>query len=186
MKKIAVIYKSKYGFTEKYAKWISDELNADLLERNKTKPSTLQQYDIIIYGGGLYAGGLNGISLITKNFNNINNKALFLFTVGAADVTDKKNTDAIRNSLYRVLSPEMQEKVEIYHLRGGMDYANMSFIHSTMMKMMLKMLNKKSEDELSNEEKTMIETYGQKVDFTDQSTIAPLVEAVKARISHTL
>ncbi|WP_099469727.1 flavodoxin domain-containing protein [Konateibacter massiliensis] len=180
MKKIAVIYKSKYGFTKTYAQWISDELKADLLEADKTKPAALQEYDVIVYGGGLYAGGVSGISLITKNFASINSKAIFLFTVGAADVADRQNTDSIRKSLARVLTPEMQEKIKIYHLRGGMDYANMSFMHRTMMGMMMKMLHKKSESELTSEEKSMIETYGQKVDFTDRSTITPLVQAIKA------
>lgn len=180
MKKIAVIYKSKYGFTEKYARWIAEELNASLLEADKTKPAALHEYDVIVYGGGLYAGGVNGISFITKNFSSISSKAIFLFTVGAADVTDQKNIDAIRNALFRVLTPEMREKIKIYHLRGGMDYANMNFIHRTMMGMMMKMIRKKPESDMSSEEKAMIETYGQKVDFTDHSTIIPLVQAIKA------
>ncbi len=180
MGKIAVIYKSKYGFTQKYARWISEELKADLLEADKTKPAALQGYDVIVYGGGLYAGGVSGISLITKNFESIRTKSLFLFTVGAADVTDRHNIDAIRNSLNRVLTSEIQEKIKIYHLRGGMDYPRMSILHRTMMGMMLKMLRKKPESELSSEEMMMIKTYRQKVDFTDPLKIAPLVEDIRA------
>ena len=30
--KTVVIYKSRYGYTEKYAKWLSEKLNADLFE----------------------------------------------------------------------------------------------------------------------------------------------------------
>lgn len=176
----AVIYKSHYGFTETYAKWLAEDLGADLLQTDRVKPADLRQYQTIVYGGGLYAGGVNGISLITKNFGSISNKSLFLFTVGAADVTDQQNIDSIRHSLSRVLTPEMQEKIQIYHLRGGMDYANMNFMHRTMMGMMVKMLRKKPESELSSEDKAMLETYGQKVNFTERSTITPLVKAIKA------
>ena len=179
MSKIAVIYKSTYGFTERYARYIAEELKADLLAANGLKPADLQAYDAIVYGGGLYAGGVNGLSSFIKNYAGIRNKALFLFTVGAADVNSQQNIDAIRGSLAKVLTPEMQEKIKIYHLRGGLDYTRMNAIHRTMMACMIKTLRKKEEEERTSEEKQMLATYGQKVDFTDPLTIAPLIEAVK-------
>lgn len=55
--KTVVIYKSRYGHTEKYAKWLSEKLNADLLfEASQIKGLDFSRYDNIIYGGGLYAG----------------------------------------------------------------------------------------------------------------------------------
>lgn len=179
MKKIAVIYKSTYGHTKKYAGWLAEELNADLLDAGKVKPSLLLPYDVIIYGGGLYAGGVNGFSLITKNFESLRGKAICLFTVGAADVSDRQNTDHIRSSLNRVLTPEMQEVIKIYHLRGGMDYEHMSLLHRTMMGMMRKMLHSKPESELRSEDKVMLASYGQNIDFTDRSSIASIIEDIK-------
>lgn len=32
MSKIEIIYRSKYGTTKRYAKWIADELSADLYD----------------------------------------------------------------------------------------------------------------------------------------------------------
>jgi len=63
-----VIYKSNYGFTEAYAKWLAEDLGAELLQADRVKPAYLQKYQTIIYGGGLYASGINGIELLTKNF----------------------------------------------------------------------------------------------------------------------
>lgn len=180
MIKRAVIYQSSYGSTKKYAQWIAEELDADLMEAGQVKPSMLCAYDVIIYGGGLYAGGVNGISLLTKHFDSIKEKSLYLFTVGAADVTDRKNTDHIRGGLSRVLTPEMQKAIQIFHLRGGMDCPNMRFIHRLMMWLMVKSLRKKPESALENSDREMIASYGHKVDFTDRSTIAPLIEAVRA------
>lgn len=174
-----VIYKSKYGFTKKYAEWIAQELDADIKEAAQTKPADLKSYDVIIYGGGLYAGGVSGISLLTKSFNIIKDKSLYLFTVGAADVTDEKNISNIQTGLQKVLSPEMQKQIKIFHFRGGIDYLKLNFVHRTMMVMLLNMLKKKPESELLSEDKLMIETYGQTVDFSDRSTITPLVQAIK-------
>lgn len=60
MSKIAVVYKSKYGSSKKYAEWIADELKAELFEHSKIKKDDLLKYDTIIYGGGLYAGSISG------------------------------------------------------------------------------------------------------------------------------
>lgn len=180
----AVIYKSHYGSTETYAKWLAEDLNADLLQADRVKPADLQRYQTIIYGGGLYAGSVNGIKLLTDNFECLKDKALYLFTVGAADVSDPENTKAIHGALAKKLPPALLERLHIYHLRGGMRYSQMSFIHRMMMKMMVKMLRKKPERELRAEDKLMLETYGQDVDFTDRVTIVPLVMDIRASASN--
>lgn len=180
MKKAIVIYKSRYGFTKKYAHWIAQELGTELVEAGKIKTSDLQNYDVIIYGGGLYAGGVNGFSLITKSFQSIADKSLYLFTVGAADVSDEKNINSIRRSLSKVLTPEMESKMNIFHFRGGIDYPRLSLIHRIMMSMMVKAVRKKPGSELNNEEKIMLATYGQVVDFTTISAIGDMIDHIRA------
>ena len=58
MSKIAVIYKSKYGASRTYAKWISDKLHADLFEADNISTETLNNYEVIIFAGSLYASKL--------------------------------------------------------------------------------------------------------------------------------
>ena len=180
MNKIAVVFQSKYGATKKYAQWIAEALDCDLLERKSVKADDLKAYDTLIYGGGLYAGGVSGFEVIYKNFDRITDKNLILFTCGLADPQKTENTDSIKESLKKVLTPPMQEKVKIFHLRGGMDYAKLSIPHKTMMAMLHKMTLKKAPDALSNEDKELLETYGQCVDFIDPSSIHPLVDYVRS------
>ncbi|MBS4534383.1 flavodoxin [Clostridium sp. D2Q-14] len=181
MKRIAVIYASKYGFTKKYAQWIAQDLQADIMETNQIKvnPNLLDSYQIIIFGGGLYAGGMNGISLITKNFSRLCNKELYLFTVGAADVADGKNIATIRKNIYQAFTPEMRQKIQLYHFRGGLNYPKMSLLHRMMMCLLVKKLRKRKKEELTGEEAEMLSTYGQKIDFTERRAIAPLVEEIR-------
>lgn len=178
--KTAVIYQSKYGSTETYAKWLSEDLGADLLVANQVKLDDLQPYDTIVYGGGLYAGSVNGVALLTKNAERIQDKSIYLFIVGASDMTSPEIVSSIRSSLKQTLPPTLLAQAHIYHLRGGMRYSKMSFVHRTMMHMMIKMLRKKPEQELRADEKGMLETYGQDIDFTDRTAIAPLVADIRA------
>ncbi len=52
--KTIVAYRSKSGYTKRYAEWISQELGCDIKEDPQL--SDISGYDTIIYGGGMYAG----------------------------------------------------------------------------------------------------------------------------------
>ncbi|WP_349948296.1 flavodoxin domain-containing protein [Lacrimispora sp. BS-2] len=178
MKKIAVVYQSKYGATKKYAEWIAKELSCDLFEGKDIKASNLEPYDTIIFGGGLYAGGVNGIKLLTKNFSRLSQKNLVLFTCGLADPSDSVNTENIKKGLNKVLNEEMQEKIKVFHLRGGMNYSKLSPMHRTMMNLVYKMAAKRDQDSLTEEDEEMLASYGKSVDFTNKETILPLIKYI--------
>lgn len=172
MEKVAVVYKSKYGSTKKYAQWIAEEAKADLYESSQIDVGKLTEYDTIVYGGGLYASGIAGISTITKNYNLLKDKRIIVFTVGLAS-TDKK--EIFTPIIEKNFSKEMRGNVKFFHLRGGIDYKKLGIIHKSMMAMLKTMVSKKEPDELSNDDKEILATYGGKVDFTDKNTIKPLL-----------
>jgi len=172
MKKIAVIYKSKYGATRRYAEWVAEALEAPLFEASAVNPSQLQEYDIVIYGGGLYAGGVSGVKLVTKNAC----KSLIVFTVGLADPEITDYTVVVSKSF----TAEQLADVKVFHWRGGMDYAELGFIDRRLMAMVKKLAEKKTPEERTSEDLGIIESYGKKVDFTDKSVIAPLIEYVRS------
>ena len=60
-KQVVVLHKSFYGSTKQYAEWISEETGGDCFELDKMKAENLLKYDVIVFGGGLYAAGINGM-----------------------------------------------------------------------------------------------------------------------------
>ncbi|AEC01791.1 flavodoxin domain-containing protein [Parasphaerochaeta coccoides] len=173
--KIAVIYQSHYGATRRYAERIAAELGADIIERKKASAAMLAGYDCVIYGGGLYAGGILGVSLVAKN--PVEN--LVVFTVGLADPKTTDYTAIIDKSF-----PEGSNKpLCVFHLRGGIDYKELSFIHKGMMGMVKKAAEKKPEAERTSEDRLFLETYGKAIDFMDRDSIAPLVSYVNGIIN---
>lgn len=174
MKKCAILFKSKYGTTRQYAQWIAEETGGDLYELPKVQLSDLEKYDTIIVGGGLYAGGMLGFSFFKKNFQNLRNKKLIVFSVGAS-FNSKTNTDVIKAAN---LTPEMLETVAYFHLRGGLDYPAMKNIDHFAMWCMKKMLERKSQAERDEETVGIIGTYGKKVSFLDRKSLEPLLEVV--------
>lgn len=63
IKKI-VVYKSRTGFTEKYAHWIAEDLHCDAVSLEKISASQMSRYDVIIFGGGIHAGRSMGYGLL--------------------------------------------------------------------------------------------------------------------------
>ena len=164
---IAVIYKSRYGSTRRYARWISEELGAPLFEASQIKPAQLMDYDVVVYGGGLYAGGINGVALVARNPC----KSLVVFTVGLADPGDTDYSGVLR----RNFPGDALAGVKVFHLRGGINYQKLGLVHRGMMAIFRKATAKKDPARLSGEERAVLETGGKSADFTDRDTIAPIV-----------
>ena len=61
-----VLYTSKYGAAETYARWIAEALGCQAVSLDKFSKKELQGYDTVIYGGGVQAGGIRGLEQFTK------------------------------------------------------------------------------------------------------------------------
>lgn len=182
MKKVVVIYGSKYGTTEKYAKWISEELNCDLFSYKSIKKDNLLNYDTIIYGGGVYAGGVKGISILKNNFEKIKDKDIVIFTCGISDPKDMNNVNQINANINRIFDLQ-KNKITIFNLRGGIDYSKLTFLHKTMMKILKKKVENIEEEKLTNENREFLDTYGKKVYFMDKTEIRDIVDFVKKKMN---
>ena len=144
--KIVVIYKSKTGFTKKYAAWLAEELSADIFEFEKVTVGMLTGYDTVIYGGGLYAVSINGIKFILKNLDKLKGKKIIVFATGASPER-KETTDEIRNKNFTL---EQQKHIHFFYMRGGFDYSKLKTfdkILMTLLKWKIKGKKELTEDE---------------------------------------
>ena len=171
MNKIAVVYRSKYGATKQYAEWIASALDADIFNATDVVISRLKGYDLIIYGGGIYAGYISNISLVSK----FPPKPLIIFTVGLADPAEVNFIPTLEKSL----SPAKIKSSKFFHFRGALDIDKLGFFHGRIIKMLKKALQKKDASQLRSEEVAILQSLGQKVDFASQDAIAPIIEYVK-------
>ncbi|MGI5998777.1 MAG: flavodoxin domain-containing protein [Lutispora sp.] len=174
MKKVAVVFKSKYGSTEKYAKWIAEDTCAEIFKVSEIKADKLEEFDTIVYCGGLYAGGILGFSFIKNNYYKFYDKKLIVVAVGAT----LKKDEAIEEIKEQNLTDEMKGNVQIFLLRVGLNYKKMNFIDRLLMFLLIKSVKLKKAEELDDDTKGMIATYGQVVDFTNRNTIAPIINDI--------
>ena len=88
---IAVLYKSKYGTTRTYAKWIADKLHGDLYSIDNVTIQNLNNYEFIVFAGALYAGKLSSAKRIKQFFANSKLKLKTL----AADIYETHKTEYV-------------------------------------------------------------------------------------------
>jgi menaquinone-dependent protoporphyrinogen IX oxidase len=172
--KTAVIYKSTYGSTEKYARWIAESLNADIFPCGKVKPKSLNNYETIIFAGSLHAIGIKGINLITKHLDKLGGKKLIVISVGCSP----SNEENLQRIEARNFPGTIKERIKHFYFRGAFNYSKLNFIDKTMMNMIRNMLSHKKEP-LTDDEKDLLACYETPIDWTDKSLIEPLIEYAK-------
>jgi len=176
--KALVIYWSKTGFTEKHAKWIAEELNADLISGKKVEEDMLNEYDMLVFGGSLHAVGINGAQFIKKNIDIIKDKKTAIFATGASP----GRKEVIEEVKAKNFSREELSSFRFFYLRGGFDFNRLSFKDKMLMRLMKWKLNKKkkSSEKLTEDEQGMLDAFDNPVDFTDQNNIQELIDYLKS------
>ncbi len=171
--KTIVVYQSSTGFTKKYAQWISEELSCDL-SAYADASKKINDYDVIIYGGGIMAGKVAGFGKLKKN-PHISGKKLVLFATGGTDRNASEVINSIRDSN---LSSQEQQSIPFYYFESGINYENMGFFSKTILKIMCKSLQKKTNR--TPEETGMMNALMKSSDHSDKALIKPLITYVKA------
>lgn len=169
-----IVYGSHYGTTRAYAQELAKRTGWPVVDWQQAK--NLAEYETVVYLGGLYAGGVVGLKKMLPQLEQAPEQKLVLVTVGVADPTAPENVANIRASLQKQLPGALYQKAQFVHLRGGIDYSRLNFKHRAMMWAMYQMLQKRPPEQQSAEDREIIRTYNQKVDFTDLDTVERVME----------
>ena len=170
MKKAVVIYRSKSGYTKKYAEWIAQESGAELRDARYIKKNELAEYDTIVFGGALYAAGINGIRIIKNNFDVLAGKKIIVFTLGATPVRESIRQQVMKSNF----SPSQLETLSFFMLRGGFDFDRLTVLDRVFM--ILLKIKLKSKKNPTADERGMLQSYSTPVDFTNKKQIEPILD----------
>ncbi|MDA3886244.1 MAG: flavodoxin [Candidatus Delongbacteria bacterium] len=165
-----VIYKSRSGFVKKYAEWISEELSADLKDYSQVSINDLSKYKTIIYGGGIYVSGINGIKLIMDNLDKLEEKKIIIFATGAS--TGKP--EDIDNIKRKNFTYDQLKIIKFFYLRGGFDFKKLKFPYTVVMRLMKWKLRR--QELLTADEQGMLDSFDEPTDFTSKENIKELIE----------
>ena len=168
-----IVYGSNYGTSKRYAEELGRRMQVEVVSYKELRD--INKYMNVIYVGGLYAGGVCGMSKTLKKWKREDKKSLCIISVGLSNHRAQKNVDEIKKNIKRQLPDELYKMARINHLRGGINYTKLSGIHKVMMGLLYKKCKSIPEEQRDEETKAMIETYNQIVDFVNFDDLDAIV-----------
>lgn len=154
MQRIAIIYFSKYGSTQKYAEFLADQLDGDTIPGKEVTEERLQPYDVLIWGAGLIAGRPEGIGSMRKTIPLLTGKRQYVFLSGLHDTDDQ---DYYQDIARQSFPPQVASHIQrFYFLPGDMNPDRLGFFARKMVGMAASSLRKKPPESLTAEDKAMM------------------------------
>lgn len=140
MAKGLILYASKYGSTQQYARWLAKDTGFDLLCAEQSwDAAQLRRYDILVFGGGIYAGKIRGLAGFLKAAAQYAPTArLVVFSVGMMPLTP-----AYREQLKKANLASAPEGTEFFCLPGEIQMDALRWADKIVVKMVAKTLQKK-------------------------------------------
>lgn len=176
-----VLYRSKHGTTRKYAYWIADALNADVMEAEKKSAGNwsylMTRYDMVIYGGNLNTSGINGIKEFKGFLSKYPVENVAYFCVGSYPASEETTEEHLEANF---TSAEREAGVKLFYCRGRLDYIGLGFLEKRIMGGLMKAIEKKYPEDRSEAEAEILEAYYDDVDWSGRYYIEPLVNYVKS------
>lgn len=169
--KILVTYKSKTGFTKKYAEMIAKEIECSLVDFKEITEEKMSDFDVVVFGGGLHAGMINGLKKAKEMFEKSSAKSFVVFATGGTPNEAKEKIDEIWKNQ---LSKEELVSVPHFYMQSGICYENMSLPDKALMKMAAAMLSKKKDKDSFEEgfEQAISSSY----DISSKEYAQPLID----------
>ena len=172
--KTLIVYTSQTGFTKRYAEWIAEKSQADLLNLKdvlKKNISFFAEYDTVIYAGWCMAGKVVKLDWFLQKAANLKEKKLAVVAVGASPNEAPETAVAMGN----LLSDEQKQYIKVFYCQGGINYDKMKFPFKFAMKMFSNSL-KKSKDPKQREQGEFID---HSYDISDIKFIEPVLDFFK-------
>lgn len=169
-----IVYKSKYGATKKYAEWLADATGFDIIEVSDAKVSFLRDYDVLVFGGGVYATGVPMVRFLKKNIKALSDKKIIVFCDGASPYEE----NAFKEVKEHVMTGELQ-KIPFFYCRGAWNMEAMNIADRNLCKLLQKAVAKKDPKDYEIWEAALVEAGRNTKDWTDKAYLKPIIDEIE-------
>lgn len=167
-----ILYTSKYGSTERYAQWLSQDTGFALARTSDADINTVLQYDTIVLGGCVHASSIGGISFLKRHIDSLRGKRILVFCCAASPYEESTFRVLVEHNLAGKL-----QGIPCFFCRGAFDMKLMSFGDRTLCRMLRKAVAKKDPRDLEPWESALISVgEDEAADWTDRSYLEPILQ----------
>jgi len=161
-----IIYASKYGSAKQYALELSKRTNIEVISYKEIK--TLEDYDVIIYIGSVYASHVRGLKETLKKFKIKSSQKFIVVTVGLTDPNDLESMNKFYQSLKTQISEKLFNDCKIVNLQGALRFNDLNFFFRFIIKRVFKSAEKKNQ---STEMTQLMNNENKEINYMDFNTL---------------
>lgn len=173
----AVIYTSKYGATKRYAEIIAKALSANLYDaQDNLNDVILKKYPLIIWGGGIYMGKINGMHDLVKNADQLEAKHIFVFSVGN---TPAERQDLLNKVRENSISDKKNLNLSFFHFVARANFSDLTFADRLLLSVRRLSLLIKPKSSLTNGEQRFLDEYKKDLQVIDEKSTEGLIDRVQ-------
>ncbi len=126
-----IIYKSNYGTTAQYARWLSEDTGYPSIDIQSVQPKDIADSEVVILGSPVFANRPVVSRWIEKNWKLLGDKQLVLYTTSGTYPEDPQLQEGFVSSF----KPEAARRIKYFPQGGRMAFADLSPLHRFMMKL---------------------------------------------------
>ena len=167
MDQTIILYRSKTGFSQRYAQWLAEDLGCGAVPYQERAGVVLGKYNTIILVGGLYAGQMAGLKWLEKQLPQLVGKRIAAVAVGCSPADNPELPGSMQALFGRM--PQIQG----FYCQGGLDYVHMGWLDRAMMAVLRATLRGKTE------KAAMLEGISDSFDASDRAYLEPVIRWAK-------
>ena len=169
---IVIVYRSKTGFTQRYAEQLAGELGCAAWAERDAGPERLRGCRTLVFGTRAHAGRVDGLKRALR-LQRQSSARLVLFVTGAMP-----GDAAALNAFWRQnLTEEQLREIPHFYLQGGLCYERMGPVDRFLMRGFAAMLRGKKDK--TPEDEATERAIAHSFDASDPAFLRPLAELLR-------
>jgi menaquinone-dependent protoporphyrinogen IX oxidase len=174
--KTLILYTSKTGSTEKYAKDIASAVGGDAFPLKHFKWKLAENYDIIVYGGWIMGGTIQGLDNFFQNWDKyLSKKQVIIFSTGMTLPTADGRHLLIEQNLLDMYH------VRFYQVRGSFDFSKLSFFYKLAIKNSIRMMAK--DPDITEGQKSVLDIENHPLEVYDGEKIEKICTVIRSLLT---
>lgn len=94
-----ILFKSQYGSTEQYARWLSEDTGVKAVDIHEADPETVKSCEFVVIGSHIKIGHIQATDWIKTHWEWLKDKKLILFGVSGSYANKKQQREVLETSL---------------------------------------------------------------------------------------
>lgn len=175
-----VIYNSKRGATRQYAEWIAEDLDCRCVALQNCDLHSLEQFELILFGGWLRGSGIVGLDKIKKKVRGIEDR-LIVFACGISEYNPANYMQICEINFKGATD---MSNVGLYYCPGAYDPARVQGLDRMLMGIAKKILmSGRTGGEASEAAEAMRDAIVHGIDRMDRRYADQIVRAARQKLS---